>query len=175
MTTKVNFKNGVIAVAIGVVMVSCGGRGGNQQSGAATSEAKTEQVAPANEVDKSTVAGFLSQFGLTEADVKPANAGETSIGRLDTRRTEGTLSWNIGQNATIEQENVWIQKVVDKTKTLAADRKLLAVRSDTDEFVFSPLSAREDVQWHYRYNEKTVAVRIQLLGYGMVDLKFLTY
>ena len=42
MTTKVNFKNSVIALAIGLVMTSCGGRGGNQQSGAATSETQTE-------------------------------------------------------------------------------------------------------------------------------------
>jgi hypothetical protein len=44
--TRVNFKNSVIALAIGLVMVSCGGRGGNQQSGSATSEtAKVEAKA----------------------------------------------------------------------------------------------------------------------------------
>ena len=36
--TKMKFKNSLIALAIGLVMVSCGGRGGNQQSGAATPE-----------------------------------------------------------------------------------------------------------------------------------------
>ena len=44
--TTVNFKNSMIALAIGLVMVSCGGRGGNQQSGTATSEeAKVETKA----------------------------------------------------------------------------------------------------------------------------------
>ena len=47
MTTTVNFRNSVIALTIGLVMVSCGGRGGNQQSGTATTETKTEQSAPA--------------------------------------------------------------------------------------------------------------------------------
>jgi hypothetical protein len=39
--TNVNIKNSVIALAIGIVMVSCGG--GNQQSGTTTPETKTEQ------------------------------------------------------------------------------------------------------------------------------------
>ena len=41
---RVNFKNSVIALAIGLAVVSCGGRGGNQQSGD-TSETKTETKA----------------------------------------------------------------------------------------------------------------------------------
>jgi hypothetical protein len=50
--TKVNFKNSVIALAISLVMVSCGGRGGNQQSGsAATTEAKTETAKVKQGVD----------------------------------------------------------------------------------------------------------------------------
>ena len=175
---KVNFTmRNVVAIAIflaATMSVSCGGGGANKQQQSATTEtAKTEQATPAKDVDLRTVAGFLSQFGLTESDIKPEGAGEGSIGRFNPRNTEATLTWNIGQNATLEQENKWIQKVVDKTKSLATDRKLLVERSDTQEFVFTPLNKREDVEWHYRYNDKTVAVRIQLLGYGTVDLKFL--
>ena len=44
--TNTKFKNSVIALAIGLVMVSCGGRSGNQQSGTATSgTAKVETKA----------------------------------------------------------------------------------------------------------------------------------
>jgi hypothetical protein len=43
---RVNFKNSVIALAIGMATVSCGGSGSNQQSGTATSEtAKVEAKA----------------------------------------------------------------------------------------------------------------------------------
>ena len=56
--TRVNFKNSLIALAIGLSVVSCGGRGGNQQSGGA-SETKTETKA------ETTVA---------ELKVKDANA-----------------------------------------------------------------------------------------------------
>jgi hypothetical protein len=50
--TTVNFKNGVIAAAIGLALVSCGGRGGNQQSGAA-SETKTEAATTVKKVEGS--------------------------------------------------------------------------------------------------------------------------
>jgi hypothetical protein len=47
--TKANIKNSAIVLAIGMVMVSCdGGNGNKQQSGSATTETKTEQVAPSN-------------------------------------------------------------------------------------------------------------------------------
>jgi hypothetical protein len=49
---KVNFKNSVIALAIGLVTVSCGGSGNKPQSGNA-SETKTEQAAPAKKVSES--------------------------------------------------------------------------------------------------------------------------
>ena len=39
-----NFKNSVIALAVGLAMLSCGGRGGNQQSGTTASEKATEQA-----------------------------------------------------------------------------------------------------------------------------------
>ena len=67
--TRVNFKNIVIALAIGLVMVSCGGRGGNKQSGNAT-ETKTEQATPAKgtelkDVDeKNWQAIVKTNFGL---------------------------------------------------------------------------------------------------------------
>jgi len=42
--TKVNFKISVIAVAIGLVMISCGGGNSNAQQQSATSETKSEQA-----------------------------------------------------------------------------------------------------------------------------------
>ena len=47
---RINFKISVIALTIGLVMASCGGRSGNQQSGAATSES-SGQAAKENLAD----------------------------------------------------------------------------------------------------------------------------
>jgi hypothetical protein len=46
--TKVYLKFSLIALAIGVLVVSCGGRGGNQQSGTTTTDTKTEVKAAAS-------------------------------------------------------------------------------------------------------------------------------
>ena len=67
--TRVNFKNSVIALAIGLSVVSCGGRGGNQQSGAATSEMQTEQAKSVGETledlnDNNWKAVVKANFGL---------------------------------------------------------------------------------------------------------------
>ena len=69
--TKSNFKNSVIALAIGLVMVSCGNSGNsNKQSGSATPEAKTQQATPAKgttlkEVDESNWQAVVkANFGL---------------------------------------------------------------------------------------------------------------
>jgi hypothetical protein len=42
--TKVNFKNSLIALAIGLVVVSCGGGNSNKQSGVATSESNGQEA-----------------------------------------------------------------------------------------------------------------------------------
>ena len=54
----VNFKNSVIALAIGLSVISCGGRGGNQQSGTVTTE--TESV--------SNNSGYNDAQGLNSTD-----------------------------------------------------------------------------------------------------------
>ena len=47
--TKVNFKNSVIALAIGLVMVSCGGGNSKQQQSTAETPESTEQSATTSE------------------------------------------------------------------------------------------------------------------------------
>ena len=47
-----NFKNSVIAMAIGVVMISCGGRGGNQQGGGQKTDVEAAMELLKNADDK---------------------------------------------------------------------------------------------------------------------------
>ncbi|MDR1896572.1 MAG: hypothetical protein LBR10_07270, partial [Prevotellaceae bacterium] len=80
--TKVNFLRNVatiVACLAVTMMTSCGGGSSNKgavQSGDSekTTETKTEQ-AKISDVPGSP-AEFLANFGLTEADVKPSDAGE---------------------------------------------------------------------------------------------------
>ena len=97
--TKVNFKNGLIALAICLVIVSCGGRGGNQQNVVGDIEKKAEKVVEA----KSTSSGwenneFTKQLPAPEISISAA--GESSMG----------YSANFG-NATLEQVQTYAAKV----------------------------------------------------------------
>ena len=67
MTTRVNIKNIVIALAIGLVMASCGSRGSNQ-SGTATTETKTQTASAGTTLedlnDNNWKAVVKANFGL---------------------------------------------------------------------------------------------------------------
>ena len=172
MTTRVNIKNIVIALAIGLVMVSCGGRGGNQQGGAATTETQTEQATP----DTKTVSGFLSQIGLTETDVKPEGAGEGIVIDVSSSGNRASISWNM-VDVTAEKENAWLKKVYDKTKALSTGGKVYVDGTDLkQEFVFAPLNRAEyqsDMHWVLPYNGKEIGIRCQILGNGAVDISII--
>ena len=149
--TKVNFKNSLIAVAIGLVMVSCGGGNSNKQS--ATTETSEQQAAPAVEVkstDKSTVADYLAHFGLTEDDIKPT--GFVSF--------EGPDGWLIKVNASENQFDIWAKKVFDKIKTISTDGKVYDQGYPTFKEEASFVNGGTLYQWAYPYNSKTVEVDI---------------
>jgi len=69
--TRVNFKNSVIALAIGLSVVSCGGGGSKQQSGAATSEEAKGSSAVKPKIE-GIVEGIFGVYGLKDEDVTPA-------------------------------------------------------------------------------------------------------
>jgi hypothetical protein len=82
---KVNFKNSVIALAIGLVMISCGG--GNSKQQEATPETKTEQAAQSDVVTskytkaENYTAGALAKMkslGKTEKNKRLVTAGGSS-------------------------------------------------------------------------------------------------
>ena len=72
MTTE-TFKNSVIALAIGLVMASCGSRGGNQQSGGA-SETKTKAEASKGGADW-TSNEYTKQLPKPDITVRRAEKG----------------------------------------------------------------------------------------------------
>jgi hypothetical protein len=109
MTTKVNFKNGVIALAIGLVIASCGGRGGNQQSGSATSDTKTE-AAKSSGVDL-VINDFTKQIPKPDIAIKSAY----STGQ------NGEIYMVNFQDATIEQVRAYAAKVKEAGFTIGAD------------------------------------------------------
>ena len=109
MTTKVNFKNSVIAMAIGLSVVSCGGRGGNQQGGAATSETQVETTKSGG-VDL-VINDFTKQIPKPDIAIKSAH----STGQ------HGEIYMVNFQDATIEQVRAYAEKVKAAGFTIGAD------------------------------------------------------
>ena len=149
---SINFKNSVIALVFGLFAVSCGGSGSKQQSNTKATETKTSvAVEETKKVDVKTVAGYLSQFGLTENDIKPD--GFTSF--------EGPEGWLIKINAGANLFNDWSKKVYDKVKTISTDGKMY--------YEGYPSLGKEEAfwsadkilyQWAYLYNGKVVNLNL---------------
>jgi hypothetical protein len=121
MTTKVNFKNSVIALAIGLTVASCGGRGGNQQSGTATTEtAKVETkavqadvvISPQTKAEDYTAGALakMKSLGKTEKDKRVVTA---EINKAD-RTTYEVYTYENGK-CTDYSEYVFYTTKADKS------------------------------------------------------------
>jgi predicted small secreted protein len=172
----------VLVLALSL-LTACGGKDntGTGSTGGNNSTPGTSQggndTTPSNNgnnnVDLSTVAGFLSVFGLTEANIKPESAGVGDVSVSDDNYAtgiEGRVSWYV-ENDTDELDNQWIKKAIAATKALSPDGKVYVSGTDlSEEFTFSSMETNT-VQWEYRYkdNDKGVSVRCQVLDGGFID------
>ena len=121
--TTVNFKNSVIAVAIGLSVVSCGGRGGNQQSGTETSESAKVETTTKSDGDKWPSNEFTKQVPKPDLTIYAAE--------------DGPNGYNVDFiGATFEQ----IKAYADKVKAAGFD-KVVNEDSDSDMYSYSANNA----------------------------------
>jgi hypothetical protein len=106
---RINFKNSVIALAIGLSVVSCGGRGGNQQSGTETTDTKTEQATTEKSDGGFTSASLVGVW--TDAmktifyEFKTGGTGVISYQASSDKKAE-TFTWKIdGKKVSIDTED----------------------------------------------------------------------
>ena len=186
--TTVNFKNSLIALAIGVAVVSCGGRGGNQQSGAATSEAQTETAKSSGNTVKPKVEGIFGEFGLTDADVTPQGSTLTLDGvytKISEEHIQATAlfaNWNDAAGyAAYPGYIADVMKAIAKADDYGRPSVKMKDGSVTlqpktyDEMVSEGLFPTEadidkertiKASWecHYTYGGKTVRFTVSVLG-----------
>ena len=159
-----------------LVLVGCSGKKESPTSSQASQSAPVAEQGTTASSRIDTVARFLTQINLTEADIKPEGAGEGQIFDISSSGNRASITWNMGE-ATAEQENTWLKKVYDATKALSTDGKVYVDGTDMkDEFIFAPLNRAEwesDMTWVYPYNENEIGVRCQILGNGAVDLRII--
>jgi len=117
------------------------------------SDSQDEVTTPNNatDIDTTTVSGYLSQFGLTEEDIKPD--GFTSF--------EGPDGWLIKINAGEYNFDNWSKKVFDTVKSISTDSKIFNEgypSLDQDEAIWS--AGNISFQWAYNYNGKVVNITV---------------
>jgi hypothetical protein len=183
---RVNFKNSVRALAIGLSVVSCGGSGNKPQQ-LATSETKTEQ-AKSSSAAKPKVEGIFGEFGLTDKDVTPKGSTLTLDGvytKLDDSHIQATAlfdNWNDAAGyaaypgyiadvmkaiAKADDYGRPSVKTKDGTPTLRSktydemvSEGLLPTEADIDK----ERTIRASWECHYTYGGKSVRFTVSVLG-----------
>jgi hypothetical protein len=121
--TNSNFKNSVIALAIGIFAVSCGGSGSKKPGGVSDIEKQAAKTVETKSVSSGWESNEYTKQ-LPKPDISVSAAGESSMG----------YSANFS-NATLEQVKAYAAKV--KTSGFSAD----AYESDGDTYTFSAKNA----------------------------------
>ena len=149
---SVNFKISVIASAIVMfALTSCGGgskqHAAQQSDSENTAETKTEQA----KISKvpSTPANFFTSFGLTEADVKPSDAGDGTLELDPNNPTHGEVVYKSTSLKDGAAREKFINTVLEKIRSLATDGKLYTSVSTKEEFQFKKSSYAAVCQYYY--------------------------
>jgi len=153
--TKTNIKNSVIALAIGLIMVSCGGRNSNKQNGSSTPEKSQTTTTQTSSVTK-----ILSLSGLSENDIKPN--GFVQYLPFDDNVFVIETSAPLGE----EQHKAWVKKIFDKCRQLSTDGKIYraAYAGNTPSaYEYGDFDKRYTAstnEWAYPYKGKYISVSI---------------
>ena len=135
--TRVNFKNSVIALAIGLIMVSCGDGGSNQQGDGKKTDIEAAQELVSKAEDKSVTAdnwqAFVKkEFGVDFAvpngwkfiQVNALSFSETNVTLLIAFEKTGDNAANVSETA---------QALFDQTKALSSEGIFLIDVSNSSE------------------------------------------
>jgi hypothetical protein len=119
---RVNIKNSVIALAIGLFAVSCGG-GGSKPQQTATSETTTQQATPAAgsslEIKDVNVGNWQAVIKATREGVDiPLPDGWTVVKAEPSRGSYVAVTFDVGGSTTVEQFG---QMLMDATKAVASN------------------------------------------------------
>ena len=173
--TRVKFKNSVIALAIGLFAVSCGGGGSKQSSGSATTETKTEKAATKGtelkDVDEKNWQSVVkANFGIdiavpagwTFKSVKSPNGVNNiiiamTLGEGTTGKAEGKRLFEATKS--LSPHGNYKGKVDWEAETVSAS-DVVNNFSEVDAFTDSDVSAT----WNFTFNSKMIMVNFAAMG-----------
>ena len=132
-----------LVMVLALFLVACHGKTGRSNSTPSSNNSTSGNNNPAStnnggngnnggNNDKSTVVGFLAQFGLKEDDFKPEGYVSSMLSDGD------TVKYTTNETPTVEQRKAWANMVIAKAKSMSTDGKLYTgnyyTSGKTDEF-----------------------------------------
>jgi hypothetical protein len=138
--TKINLKISVIALAIGLVMVSCGGSGSKQPNGSATPEtAQAEQATPAQSDPNATDDGKWKFPKNAPLPVPEKGFIMAKTGNLEKDGSwYGTMKWTVGEAkeyAQVAQKAGFTVNVKENHNTERGFYRFTANKADGAEII----------------------------------------
>jgi hypothetical protein len=152
----------MVAFAIALVMVSCGGRNSNaQQQQSAPETAQTAAaVQPSQTAQTPEITKVLSLGGLSESDVKPA--GFVKFSPIDADEFKVETAEPLGEQGQKE----WVKKIFDRCSQLSTDGKIYRAAYAGDNpsaYEYGDFDKRYSSstnKWAYPCNGKYVSVSV---------------
>ena len=155
-------KNSVIALAIGLIVISCGGGGSKQQqSGSASTETKAEKSVKAKGAEVTEKAKtLLSKYGLTFDALKPQDAFYADVTFTD-EEVRFILPQGTQKNLKAD-----FTKMIEAIKSASDDGKVYLYDSDnTSEFESALFVDNGSLMHKMQYIYKDVVYMVTL-GYN---------
>jgi hypothetical protein len=157
----------VLGLLMALALVGCGGGEGADATPAgsepvaaeSTGETAPEDAGEVADADLTTVEGFLTNFGLSEADLECANFNRLDISVKSAETGEvHEVSTYVSKQLTTEETQAWLEQVVAKLKSLADDGKLSNLLDGGQDLTVDYRMAQElpMATGSYLYEGKTV-------------------
>ena len=182
--TQVNFKNSVIALAIGLFAASCGGGGSKQQSGQATTEtAKVEtkkSAAVTGSMDVMTE-DDLNELGQNWKENFPAKTGIKNLGKPKGSKIEMVAPGVTNFVINFECENPsavcapYAKSVWDLTKGIAEKGELLIyvggeTKYKAGSFEQTKYEDSENYTWYYSFDGGFWEMNVKVFNKELIKL-----
>ena len=161
----------ILALALTFSLAACNGSstGGSSTPANNTSAPANNSSAANNSTadDTSTVAGFLSQFGLTEDNVKP----EDSVSSAMNGHT--SVNFAVSTASTKDQKIAWVKKVITAIKAAADDGKIYKDSKKTGQYDESVLETSTGGSFSFVFTHNSAAYWVSATTEGFpLDIQY---
>ncbi len=155
-----------LALIMGISLAACGNKSDTPSpSGSNTDASDASQNGENNndgKIDTSTVSGFFSSYGLTEANIKPDGVGEGEIKANQYIESQAKVTYKASLD--LEKAIAWCDLLMSATKAASDDGKIYADVASGEEFPgldWQDTAMKSCVAvWQYKYKGAVVIISV---------------